>query len=127
MDKHIGQTPPNPNNWPGSDQTQSKITEFRSAAQEQAGLSQFKGASKNYLQAVNLQREIGDTENPDFAKDINNLAVLYHIQGQCEEAVPLFEEALEIRKRILGEEHQIVTDTQSNLNLCMQQSRPQTR
>jgi tetratricopeptide (TPR) repeat protein len=36
---------------------------------------------------------------------LNNLAALYHAQGQYAQATPLFQRALAIREKVLGPEH----------------------
>jgi F0F1-type ATP synthase beta subunit len=36
---------------------------------------------------------------------MNNLAYLYESQGKYEAADPLYEETLQLRKKVLGEEH----------------------
>jgi len=46
---------------------------------------------------------------------MNNLALVYKAQGRYDEAEPLFLDALEIRKRILGEEHPHTLNSMNNL------------
>ncbi len=43
--------------------------------------------------------------NPNVASSLNNLARLYHSQGNYEEAEPLYERALVIKEKVLGLEH----------------------
>jgi tetratricopeptide (TPR) repeat protein len=48
---------------------------------------------------------------------MNNLAILYSKQGRYAEAEPLYLRTLEIRKRVLGEEHPDTLGTIANLGL----------
>ena len=43
--------------------------------------------------------------HPDTAESLNNLAVLLWKQGDYAAAKPLYEQALAIRKQVLGERH----------------------
>jgi tetratricopeptide (TPR) repeat protein len=44
-------------------------------------------------------------EHPDIATSLNNLAQLYHKQGQYEKAMALYQRALAIREKALGPGH----------------------
>ena len=44
-------------------------------------------------------------DHPETAQGYNNLASNLHAQGKYAEAEPLFRTALEIRRRVLGEDH----------------------
>ncbi|TYT73011.1 tetratricopeptide repeat protein, partial [Microcystis aeruginosa] len=46
---------------------------------------------------------------------LNNLAHLYHSQGRYTEAEPLYREALDLRKRLLGDNHPDVATSLNNL------------
>ncbi|MEG3440445.1 tetratricopeptide repeat protein, partial [Pannus brasiliensis CCIBt3594] len=46
---------------------------------------------------------------------LNNLAYLYRETGRYGEAEPLYRQALEMRKRLLGEEHPDVATSLNNL------------
>ncbi|GAC1458622.1 MAG: hypothetical protein NVS2B14_04170 [Chamaesiphon sp.] len=48
---------------------------------------------------------------------MDNLAYLYFSQGRYHEAEPLYVQALEIRTRLLGDEHPDVATTLNNLAL----------
>ncbi len=52
-------------------------------------------------------------EHPDTLRDINNLALLYEIQGRYGEAELLLKKALRLREMVLGREH---PDTLSSIN-----------
>ena len=49
------------------------------------------------------------------ASSLNNLANIYESQGRYRKAEPLYMQALELRKRLLGEEHPDVAQSLSNL------------
>jgi tetratricopeptide (TPR) repeat protein len=54
-------------------------------------------------------------EHPDVATSLNNLAALYHNQGQYAKAEPLYQRALAIREKALGAEHPKVATSLNNL------------
>ena len=56
---------------------------------------------------------LGLTDHPDTAMSLNNLAMLYQIQGKYLEAEPLLRRALEIYEQQLGADH---PDTAMSLN-----------
>src|SRR4051794_33165843 len=58
-------------------------------------------------------RRYGGSEHPDTADCLNNLALLYKIQGEYDAAEPLYLRALSIREMVLGFEH---PDTAVSLN-----------
>ena len=43
--------------------------------------------------------------HPDVAASLNNLAILYHTQGDYAEAEPLYRRSLAIQEKALGSEH----------------------
>ena len=61
--------------------------------------------------AVELYKKLGLEK--ELADSLNNLAVLYKSQGRYDKAEPLYIQALELTKRILGENH---PDTATSLN-----------
>ena len=84
-----------------------------------------------YRQALAIKRKIYGEEHPSIATGLNNLAgllktqvlILYHFllhndgplwsdfcifQGKYEEALPIIEEAIEIYKKVHGNEHPAV-------------------
>ena len=50
-----------------------------------------------------------------MAQSLNNLAGLYRSQGRYEEAEPLYLEALDLCKRLLGDNHPSVATSLNNL------------
>jgi len=66
-----------------------------------------------YRKAVDLQQELGLEE--DLATRLNNLAVLYESLGRYSEAEPLYEQAIEIDKRSLPQDHPSLATHLNNL------------
>ena len=60
------------------------------------------------------QRHLG-LEHLAVAGSLNNLALLYHNQGQYAQAEPLYKQALAIRERATGPEHPAVATNLNNL------------
>nr|MDZ7998546.1 tetratricopeptide repeat protein [Aulosira sp. DedVER01a] len=63
--------------------------------------------------AVELQKELG--LDKDLATSLNNLAELYESQGKYSQAEPLYIQALDLRRRLLGKEHPDVASSLNNL------------
>ena len=70
-------------------------------------------AIEYFSKAIELEKELG--LEADLATNLNNLAVLYKSQGRYSEAEPLYLQALELRKRLLGEDHPDVATSLNNL------------
>lgn len=75
-----------------------------------------------YEQAMQLTTEAFDLahqhlgeENPEFAKSLHILAVLYHRMGNYDEAEQLYRQALKIQHKVLGEEDPDFAVTLNNL------------
>ncbi len=66
-----------------------------------------------YQKAVALQTELG--LEVDLAASLNNLAFLYRSQGRYSEAESLYQQALQMKKRLLGESHPSVATSINNL------------
>ena len=64
------------------------------------------------------QRHLG-LEHPAVAGSLNNLALLYHNQGQYAQAEPLYQRALAIREKALSPEHPAVATYLENYVLCL--------
>ena len=54
-------------------------------------------------------------DHPDYATSLNNLAMLYRAMGDHAAALPLFRQALEIRRTALGENHPDYAASLNNL------------
>jgi tetratricopeptide (TPR) repeat protein len=70
-------------------------------------------AIEYFSKAADLQKELGLEE--DFASTLTNLALLYYSQGRYDQAEPLYLQALELSKRLLGEDHPHVATSLNNL------------
>jgi len=67
-----------------------------------------------------LDKKILVNEHPDVAGSINNLAKLYYSQKRYEEAEPLLSQALELNKKLLGNEHPQTKIIRKNLEQLRQ-------
>jgi hypothetical protein len=56
-----------------------------------------------------------ESDHPDTATSLNNLAFLLQRQGDLAGARPLFERALAIRERVLGPDHPNTAQSRKNL------------
>ena len=54
-------------------------------------------------------------DHPEVALLLNNLALLYQVQGRYADAVPLYKRALAIREKALGPDHPDVAGSLNNL------------
>jgi tetratricopeptide (TPR) repeat protein len=70
-------------------------------------------AIKYWRKAIELQNESG--LQIDLANSLNNLAGIYRATGHYNEAEPLYQQALELRKRLLGENHPSFATSLNNL------------
>jgi Tfp pilus assembly protein PilF len=52
-----------------------------------------------------MDKKLLGEEHPSVAKTLGNLASLYDDQGRNKEAEPLYLQALEMKKKLLGYEH----------------------
>ncbi|GAA6619722.1 tetratricopeptide repeat protein [Scytonema sp. NUACC26] len=66
-------------------------------------------------QAILLAQSTQTTEHPVYCDSVNNLAELYRIQERYSEAESLYQQALNTRKRLFGEEHIDVAQSLNNL------------
>ena len=53
---------------------------------------------------------VGD-DHPDTLASLHNLALLFHNKGEYDRALPLFEECLAKRKRVLGDDQPYTKNT----------------
>jgi tetratricopeptide (TPR) repeat protein len=70
-------------------------------------------AIRYYRQAIDLQTELN--LETDLGSSLNQLALLYKSQGRYDEAEPLYLQALELSKRLLGDNHPDVATSLNNL------------
>ncbi len=79
-------------------------------------------AIKYFQKAINLQQELGLEE--DLGTNLSYLALLYESQGRYSEAEPLYQQAIEIVKIALPENHpSLATDLNNLANLYRFQGR----
>ncbi|MDZ8185459.1 MAG: tetratricopeptide repeat protein [Nostoc sp. ChiSLP02] len=70
-------------------------------------------AIKYWRKAIELQNELG--LQLDLAANFSNLAGLYRATGRYSEAEPLYQQALQLRKRLLGENNPVYATSLNNL------------
>ena len=102
--------------WPTGLHAQSDalMAAFREGKALEDG-GQYGRAIPYYRAALELgERELGP-DHPTTATLLNNLAVLYRLQGRFAEAGPLYERALAIWEKALGREHPNVATALNNL------------
>ncbi len=58
-----------------------------------------------YERSLAIREKVLGSAHPDVAQSLNNLALLYHVQGKYAEAEPLYQRALRIDEKALGPEH----------------------
>ena len=62
-----------------------------------------------------IWKEVLGEKHPEYARSLNNLAVLYNDMGDYAKAEPLYRQALAIRKEVLGEKHPEYAQSLNNL------------
>ena len=86
----------------------------RVMAKAYRGLGAFDRALSNALVRLRLQRRlVGDS--PELVGAINDAAMAYRLLERREEAIPLWQEALEMRTRLFGRVHPDVAVSTNNL------------
>ena len=71
---------------------------------ELADQRRFREAIEPAAQSLAISKELLGENHPEYAGDLNNLAMMYFEAGDAPKAEPLCRKALTIRKRVLGEE-----------------------
>lgn len=61
--------------------------------------------AQEYMERVKRISAKVDPEHPDNAYTMANLAFLYRVQGNLGESKPLYEAALRLREKVIGEQH----------------------
>jgi len=69
------------------------------------------------LQAALKETERFRPQDPRLATNLNNLALIYYIQGRYSEAEPLFKRSLAIMEKVVGPEHPDVATILNNMAL----------
>jgi tetratricopeptide (TPR) repeat protein len=78
-------------------------------------LGHYQETEKVLKRALKLREKSLKPDDPALAASLNNLAVLYKIQGKSAEAEPLYQRALAINEKALGPEHPDVAVSLYNL------------
>lgn len=90
-------------------------------AVEEIGLNQFDQgrlaeAEERLREALELRWEtLGKAPHPDTAENLNNLALVLMTGGQLEQAESLYNEALDMNRRLYGSSHPAIALSLSNL------------
>src|SRR5437764_668370 len=63
---------------------------------------------------VSTSQNIFPLDNPDVANSLNNLALLYKVQGKYAQAEPLYQSAHAIREKVLPLDHSNVATSLNN-------------
>jgi tetratricopeptide (TPR) repeat protein len=87
-------------------------------------LGDYAGAQPPYERALALHERLLGPEHPDTATSLNNLAMLYRVQGCYAAAEPLHQHALVVREQALGPNH---PDVATSLNTLAELYRAQGR
>ena len=59
-----------------------------------------RAAESSFIRAVQIRESLLELNHPDIAQSLNNLAALYNDNKQYDKAAPLYERALEIRRKV---------------------------
>jgi tetratricopeptide (TPR) repeat protein len=78
-------------------------------------LHQWSEAVACYKEAVEHSRNLHGNNHPNYATALYNLAFLFARLKQYEEAIPRMEEALAIRQRVYGDQHDLTVQTAKRL------------
>jgi len=104
--------------WVENDPSRPEVAVIQNnLAQTYHGLEDYDRAEENYRTALSKLREFfPDGLHPDISSTINNLGVLLRDQGNYEEAINYYREALDIRRATLGEYHPNTAFSHLNLS-----------
>jgi tetratricopeptide (TPR) repeat protein len=80
-------------------------------------LAHYPQAERSLKRALHLRERWLEPTHPELAQNLNELAGVYHNQGQLTEAEPLYQQALTIQEQTLGAEDPATVRTLSNLAL----------
>jgi serine/threonine protein kinase/tetratricopeptide (TPR) repeat protein len=75
-------------------------------------------AIRQYERQVAVLRQVGQLDDPHMLAAMNNLALAYWSSNRSADAVPLFEEAIELQKTTLGPDHPDTLTSMSNLGMA---------
>ena len=70
-----------------------------------------------YQRALAINEKALGIEHPYVATNLNNIALVYHAQGNHDEAISFHQRALTLREKVLGQEHPDVAQSLNNIAL----------
>ncbi len=73
-----------------------------------------------FQRALTIYEKVLGPEHPETASTLNNLALLYAVQGKDEKAELLFQRALAIREKVFGPYHPFTKRTRDNYTNLLQ-------
>ena len=77
--------------------------------------ARYEEALPLHQRALALWEQVLGPTHPDVAWSLNNLAIIYRVQGRFAEALPLYQRALALREQGLGLAHPDVAMSLNNL------------
>ncbi len=84
----------------------------------------YQTAHDHYDLAVNLRRQVNESDDADLASSLNGLAAAKQRLGDLTRAEELFRESLTMRERLYGQQHPEIAASHNNLgNLYVSQQR----
>ena len=99
---------------PQADEAVAKATALRTRGDAHTEARRYKEAVADYQAAMRLLR--GREQNhPEFSLTLNNLASVLEALGRASEALPLYEEALAMGRRLFSGDHPYVATSLNNL------------
>jgi tetratricopeptide (TPR) repeat protein len=78
-------------------------------------LAMFDSALEWFGRALTISEKVFGKDHPDTATSDNNIAVVYHSQGDYPKAIEWHQKALDIFEKVLGKEHQATAATYNNI------------
>ena len=105
------------NLWMANDPARPEVAIIHNnIAQTYHGIEEYDLAEENYRASLSMLKELyPDGMHPDISSTINNLGVLLRDQGNYDESINYYQEALEIRRVTLGESHPLTAFSHLNL------------
>jgi tetratricopeptide (TPR) repeat protein len=107
--------PPTALPMPASGESKAKWSELIEKAVTLYQQEKYSESIKVAEEALKFAKETFDTEHPNIASSLNNLALIYKTLGKNAEAEPFYKQALEISESVLGSNHPDVATSLNNL------------
>jgi len=79
----------------------------------------FAGGERALLEAIGGVKSSLGPDHPSVGTLLNNIAVFYHRQERWSEAIDYYSRSLELRERILEEDHPLLATTRAYLGLAL--------